>query len=82
MHNQRETRGNIIEVKRCRDVIWGRNIVNATEGGEPWSEGEAGQMTKRERKKGRGAHRGSHKENISSKTLTGKMRGADYHEFL
>ena len=28
----------------------------------------------------RGVHRGSHKENTSSKALTGKMRGADFGE--
>ena len=36
----------------------------------------------RERDKERGVPRESHKENTSPKPLTGKMRGADDHEFL
>ena len=30
----------------------------------------------------RGAHRGTHKQNISPKPFAWKMRGAEFHEFL
>ena len=30
----------------------------------------------------RGAHRGTHKENIPSKQLAWKTRGTEFHEFL
>lgn len=64
-----------MEDRRCRDVI--------SEGKNPrcWREVGALIMEKRERE----AHKGLHKKNTSSKTLTGKSRyggETDYHTFF
>ena len=50
-----------------------KRIQGAAEGREPSSWRKA-----RERK----AHRETHKEKVSPKTLAGKTRGAEFHEFL
>ena len=66
-----------MEDRRCRDVMW--------EESHKCCEGEGVLII--DRGEGRGVnestvHRGLHKKNTSSKLLTGKMRGADYCEFL
>ena len=59
-----------MEGKRCRDVIHG------------CCGGEGALIRERERERERAAHKGLQKKNTSLKPLTGKMRRADYFEFL
>ena len=47
--------------------------MGAVEGREPWSRKKVTES---------GKHRDTHKANTSPKPLSGKMRGAEFHEFL
>ena len=62
-----EIRGHIKDGRKCRDVVWGRNR----------SQGKChGCRERREREEG--AYRGTKKENIYAKLLSGKKRGVDF----
>ena len=52
--------------------------MGASGGEQTEKRGEKKRQTDRHRE----MHKGSHKENTSPKTMTGKMRGVDFHEFL
>lgn len=97
MYNWRERRGHTVEGRRCGDVISGSKglPVEGTEGRKcQWKEAKEGNASgrkqsgrnpgqgEREIERERGAHCRSYKENTSPKPFTGKMRGADFCEFL
>ena len=64
-----------MEGRRGRDVIWGKKELWVLQRGEnPDHRGGRGRE--------RAVHRGLQKKTTSSKSLTGKIRGANYGEFL